>query len=162
DKDNGSSRTTEANAGNGSSRADNQTDSRGSGTFGATGTKSDQSGIEHPHLNKQSPDLMGRLETVTTKDGLRYLIDLPVTTINGGMVEKKMATIGDEIERARHAGLNEYADALERHKRDYDKLEDPAARTKFCSEMAERIKSEHGEAKRNIGEHGLAGITGKT
>ena len=97
------------------------------------------------------------IETYTTPDGIKFLKAIPIAELSTRHVEEKMKNIEGEIRRAREAGLHEYADELKRMQAEYDGKKTPAEREAFCKSVADRMKSAHETASRDVAAHGRGG-----
>lgn len=100
------------------------------------------------------------IETLTCPDGVKYIDSIPIGELTVARVEEKLKNIDKEIERAKERGLVEYAEQLEKIKKEYESKKTAPEREAYCREMHERMKEAH-ERAASCGKGKGANLAGK-
>ncbi len=132
---------------------------------GGEGAPMHRTGPEHHSVDPKPPAerLQAQaIETLTSKDGIKYIESIPIGELTVAKVEQKMKDIDKEIKAAKEKGLHDYASELEKMKDEYHKQTTAKDKQAYCERAVEKVKDAHQQAKgaKEGGGRGLAGKAG--
>lgn len=134
------------------------------GEGGRPGGELHRTGGEHHTVEPRNPERVQAqaIETLTGKDGVKYIESIPIGELTVAKVEQKMKDIDAEIRSAKERGLHEYAAELEKMREEYHKQPNAKEKAAYCERAVERAKQAHEQAKsaKEGGGRGLAGKAG--